>query len=441
MFSISKAQLDQLKALIATIESQPCLQAEQEPAPIDPQTLVVPVDQHEELVRGIPKRKQWNVCEQGVVQKFLDILQTHFFANQEQTNEFLSLFNHHKMVISGGTVLAAYQAHKNNEDVACLDLGDLDIFYSNDDYYSSSHYTHSLIKTLEGLGYKQIDDSHSYNTTPLLHKRAKLDPIERRKDYTSMKTVKHVQNFVNANDKVIQLIQVDYFAVRSHIRQFDLSCCQMYYMKGNIYQRSLYAELTAHNFMVLCWGDKDLMKDQKYVDRIRKYIQRGWKPVTEFSLHMHQAPQDIKEQLQLISTKPSIINITVVQPEQLLETVTQEIQKAQEFKTFSSTYQAIHTWIAAIKHWRFDTQIANKYKQQLRTQLDVLISLANDQQNLQSIVQSMFEIQDRRWIILKLIDHSDKFKTLFNSELIKQAVNHNFARDHIFFLKTVCSQS
>jgi len=68
---------------------------------------------------GIPREKQWKVCDDSVVRMFTQIVSQQFFNGDTQlTKQFLACFEtahkdikyNRNVVISGGTVVAAYQA-------------------------------------------------------------------------------------------------------------------------------------------------------------------------------------------------------------------------------------------------------------------------------------------------------------------------------------------
>ena len=295
---ISQAQLDQLKSLISLIEISPKV-SNVKP---HPSSLFIPKSQLNQVVRGFPVYKQWTVCDEGVTKTFKDILTYSFFDNDETlTQQFLSTFANSKdIIIAGGAVTAAYQAYKNGLDTRQNKYdGDIDIFYGKKT--AGARAAEDMEQVIQMCKYQPVyqDDACPQNPS---HKRSRMEQL---RDYESMKRISRIQYFdkPNANPidaKQIQLIQVDYEAVRSHVRTFDLSCCQMYYMQGKIYMREMYAQLTAANFMVLCWNN-DLYMDTKYVERIRKYMERGFTPVTQLEDHMRQAPEDIKEKMYLIT--------------------------------------------------------------------------------------------------------------------------------------------
>ncbi len=510
MFKISQAQLDQLKTLIATIESSG-IQADT--ANVSSYSLVNENPRKDELVNGFALDKQWQVCDVEVVYTFKQIVCDYFFDGSEEiTNKFFKCFEgkddyNRNVVISGGTVLAAYVAHKNKTFPSKKEIGDLDIFYVNQIFSVRDIETHIRV-----AGYTNKDDENvTYNYTQNGDETSNNKKKPRLDQYERMKRVKQVQNFTK-NDSKIQLIQTEYDAVRSHIREFDLSCCQMFYMSGKIYMRQIYADLTEQNCMVLCW-DKNLQTDTLYVERIRKYMARGWTPVTHFAHHidqapadfkqkmilkvyirelfaplteqkymlldkhrilatnkayvehvrtcmargwipvtqssfqMNQAPNDIKEKLIYLPTKQDVPVINVINVNDLIAQVQKAIETAKCYPSLEQFKRVIEVFVGALTHFQNDTQIANVHKAQLSSILQSILDFFGEAQSyldrqetdlvLSTIANSLFKVKDRRWIIMKLVEHASLFQRIVTDNFMNKVEVQKFTKEQFYLLKSI----
>jgi len=433
---------------------------------------------------GIPREKQWKVCDDSVVEMFTQIVSQQFFNGDTQlTKQFLACFEtahkdikyNRNVVISGGTVVAAYQAwldRKTLDQVAkearqareSLNPNDLDIFYQDDLFEDERHIQRIKQMLTNSTTYKELKggdcmSDYGNNDTNTKSDRSKRICVDSRTTaYLQMKRIKKITNYFNDQTQHIQFIQTEYKSVRSHIRTFDLSCCQMFYMGsgqgGKIYIREKYAELTAQKCMDLCW-DRDLTKDTKYANRIRKYIQRGWTPVTTYQIHLNTSSADIKEKIQICTPKEPTILFQIVHPLDSLKTVDKYVQSAlSKHASINDIVLAISCWVSAVQLWRHETQIANTYKAPLDSYLRMLCDIIKEHQVLfthhvqgselrvvHKLVHSMCKIQDRRWMLLAFMEYSDVpvVRQCFTDELLANAEHADlpFARDHLYMIKSI----
>ena len=364
---------------------------------------------------------------------------TQFFNGDEaRTNEFLACFTKYGgAAISGGTVLAAYQGWLDQTISIPFVVNDLDVFYCAN---GNPKTVASIRDQLQAANFSKS----------LLAKNYELQ------QYTTLETVRKVDNYVSNKGKIIQLIESNEPAVRTHIRGFDLSCCQMFFMNDNIYMRELYADLTAHKYMMLTWNH-DLSTTEKYANRVRKYMSRGWTPVSTHAIHWEKAPADIKAALVMVTEEtlkaptPAPVVFNIVRPENSIKEVGALIQRAREIQCtgtlYPTVFNAIRAWISAVSIWKDDTQISNVYKRPLSDQLVQICQLvdrfAGVPEGIQGLfVEMLFTAKDRRWILMLFADMKYKWlQNCFTDQVIAQAKQQQFARDHVYLMKSIQAQA
>lgn len=385
-------------------------------------------------VYNIPYKKQWDICEDHVVASFKTLLSSSFFESASRAEEFLSLISSRNIAIAGGSVLAAYVNDHTQ-------FGDIDIFHTpNED-------TKKLQTFLQAQGFVVVDDAKPSVSSLVVQKAAQ--PNKRlfyssspaiQNYYTNIKHLNSVTTYVNPQQRQIQLIEVAYDNVRTHIRNFDLSCCQIFYQSGSIYIRKMYAGMTAQRCMVLCWNN-DLMFDQRYANRIRKYRTRGWVPISDHLSHLKDCPSDIKvyELLDLHSSaQPRLISI-----DDLLDELKQTTEKA-FIHGEAETKTVLTKWMNVIDNLKGNKQIGNPIKTQLTTIFErmclILETPLQDSirgASCQSLVQQMLELKDNRWLLLHMLKHQSLFQPCFTNEIVVKAEQAGIARDNLLLIKSM----
>ena len=133
----------------------------------------------------------------------------------------------------------------------------------------------------------------------------------------------------------------------------------------------------------------------------------------------------------------------MIDPKQIVDLVHARIStsafKAVSFQEFQAL---IDMFIGAIMHFKDEIQIANVYKSKLKESLKLLLFYLHDscmyeEQLLLPLVKSIFDMKDRRWILLLFAEFTPLIQPYITEQLIVQAQQHNFARDHIYLLKSM----
>ena len=380
-----------------------------------------PASTHDSLVGTVPLRKQWKPL-QHIVAPFQQLVHS-YFETEEHTNTFLAFFNNRNMAIAGSSVVAAYTGQNS--------FNDLDIFYTPEANVQP------LLTFLGSHGFRAVQhDTNQYDVIPLMAKAKKqrFSSPSIQTYYDNIKHINKVTNFVrdnaDGNLQIIQCIEVAYSNVRSHIRNFDLSCCQMFYQTGCVYIRQLYAEITALKCMVLCW-ENDLRKDKRYAGRVEKYSKRGWTPYSSFPIH-----QEYSKTIRVLT------ELDVIQPKSIT-TLQDLLHQTETYIQFSKVNLAVKEWNNVVKNISEQKQISNVVKQQLSQIFDELCECIIQTQAYHealSIISYMVKCNDNRWLLLGMLKHQQIFKPYFDSAIYTLATKYGVSRENLLLIKSMMSE-
>ena len=356
----------------------------------------------------VPLCKQWDriTTDNAVILMGTILTDTFGIYDKDTINKMYHILQQSGAKIAGSAALACVT------DMA-FQPGDIDIFFSGDER-GSKGYQEMATLVLHQSGYLGTSwpvskFSNNKNTQDeLCIYKLNLDI----KDYCTVtyKTGRSIQ--------LIQLQDTERTSVRSFIRQFDLSCCQVFFDGIDFYIRSVYRDLTLNKFMVVC-KQTDVGKDTQLAERINKYTSRGFKAYTYYpELHVCAARDafrlDLKstvfeEQMEILFKHQPSAEVGV-----MLVSCWCEQMRASCFEVSKIANHVKHYFTKALK-----TILQNK----------TLTSTT-----LRLIFDILFCLHDIRWLLLVLSEEPCMLP-FFTDDNLKKAAERCFARDSLELFK------
>ena len=423
MYSLTQAQYDQLmnfsrqatevQQLLKSLQLVPASQSEVDQDKHFSSLLLQPYIDHENSPSCVPLCKQWDPLDNPVyVERMKRVLQG---VVGTSVDSIFNILQKSGAVIAGSAALACLMDDPN------FVPGDIDIFFP-----SGSRGKDGLLHMYNFLNHVGSNAVTVLDTNNLeqFHSSLCAEHVDELNGYKNNLGIKNIVNCeIHQTKQRIQLIQVancqngERTSLRTFIRKFDLSCCQVFFDGVTFFVRSLYRYLTLNKFMVVnkfC----DAMTDAKLVERINKYIQRGFKPYTFYpTLHTEVARDGLKV-LQTYTDAKALI-------QQLELIVKQQLSRDQ-------SVLALETWIQLALFYRTVLKIGNDTKHQLSSMLKAILAASTfiPDETISNVFNLLFQLKDIRWLLLILVDDA-KFSRCFTAQTFKLASEANFARDNL----------
>jgi len=213
-------------------------------------------------------------------------------------------------------------------------------------------------------------------------------------------------------------------SIRSFIRQFDLSCCQVFFDGIDFYIRSIYHHLTLNNFMLVC-KQTNISTDKQLAERVKKYINRGFKAYTNYS-NLHTA----------------YFNGGDIPVKDALMLKTKDHTYEQDMEILLKHQPSAEVGILLVSCWNEQvrklfvsnvSKIANHTKHYLTYALKIILQNKTlDSPTLETIFGWLFCLQDMRWLLL-ILSEQPQMLSFFTDDNLKRA--SHFARDNLQLFK------
>lgn len=426
MYTISQAQYDQLmqfskqaaevQELLKSLQLVPATQSEVEQDKKFRRLLFQPYYDHENSPSCVPLCKQWDPLDNPVYKERMIQLLTSAFG-QYHDNTFKGLFD---ILRKAGAVIAGSAALACVIEDSSFTPGDVDIFFPG-----TERGENGMTQMHDYLTTRGLNVTMTYpGDTPQFHKALCAENVDELNGYQNNLGVQTIVNCdIHQTSRRIQLIQLaqckgmERTHIRTFIRKFDLSCCQVFFDGITFFVRSLYRHLTLKKFMLVnkfC----DAKTDAKLVERINKYKQRGFKAYTLYpTFHNEVATDGVKVLQTYTDSNHSMEHLELM--------VKQQLSREQSIL-------ALTTWCELALTHKSVSKIGNDTKHELSNLLKAILASPTIilDESIHNVFNLLFQLKDIRWLLLILVDDA-KFSRCFTAQSFKLASEANFARDNL----------
>jgi hypothetical protein len=363
----------------------------------------------------VPLVKQWDILDNSLfvermTQLFTDAL------GKEHHHLIPGIFERlqkYRAVVAGSAALACIL-----EEPGFIP-GDIDIFFEG------THSGQEVFNEMLSFLTENVGVTFPYAEEPQFHTVNAAEHIDELSSYKNNLGIAKIHNCeIQGTNRRIQLILLaeckglERTSIRTFIRKFDLSCCQVFFNGKTFFVRSLYRYLTAHKFMLVNKNTK-AEKGSKLEERINKYVARGFKAYTFYpDLHSEVARDGLWQSAHFY--------------DDYYLTLTEKYESMSQ----DQCVLALANWSNMVMRYKLAPKIGNDTKHKFSDQLNTILAASNHIPNasITTVFDLLFKIKDIRWLLLILVNHI-KFVLCFSPENLKRALEANFARDNLQLFK------
>jgi len=372
----------------------------------------------------VPLCKQWDriTTDNAVILMGTILTDTFGVYDKDTINKMYHILQQSGAKIAGSAALACVTG-------MAFQPGDIDIFFSGDERGRKG--LEKMLCFIEDIG---LDDPM---TCPIkMSAWSSLDFNNKNTQdelctYSLNLDIKSCCTMTFNTGRCIQFIllkDTERTSIRSFIRQFDLSCCQVFFDGIDFYIRSVYRDLTLNKFMVVC-KQTDVLTDTQLAGRIKKYIDRKFKAYSYYpELHVGSSVIGVRDAFGL----------------RVKSTVCEE-----QMEILFNHQPSVEVGVMLVSCWYkqmldncFEvSKIANHIKHYFTNALKTILQNKTlSSTTLRLIFDILFCLHDIRWLLLVLSEEPCMLP-FFTEDNLKKAAERGFARDNLQLFKNKVAQA
>ena len=358
----------------------------------------------------VPLCKQWDrISSDNAVILMGTILTDTFGVYDKDTfNKMYHILQQSGAKIAGSAALACVT------DMA-FQPGDIDIFFSGDERGSKG--LRDMLALLQGHpNFVSLKASNPSDDFSIDNKHIDDELCVYKVNLGLMDIIGTISFKTGRTIQLIQLQDNERTTIRSFIRHFDLSCCQVFFDGIDFYIRSIYRDLTFNKFMLVC-KQTNVNTNEQLAKRINKYTSRGFKAFTYYpELHVGAARDAFR-----LDVKSTVF-------EEQMEILFKHQPSAEV------GVMLVSCWHEQVRDSCLDvSKIANHVKHYFTKALKTILQNKTlGSSTLRSIFDLMFALQDIRWLLL-VLSEEPCMNPYFTQDILKRT--SHFARDNLQLFK------
>jgi hypothetical protein len=367
----------------------------------------------------VPLCKQWDrISSDNAVILMGTILTDTFGVYDKDTfNKMYHILQQSGAKIAGSAALACVT------DMA-FQPGDIDIFFSGDERGSKG--LRDMLALLQGHpNFVSLKASNPSDDFSIDNKHIDDELCVYKVNLGLMDIIGTISFKTGRTIQLIQLQDTERTTIRSFIRHFDLSCCQVFFDGIDFYIRSVYRDLTFNKFMLVC-KQTNVNTNEQLAKRINKYTSRGFKAFTYYpELHVGAARDAFR-----LDVKSTVF-------EEQMEILFKH-QPSSEVGVM-----LVSCWHEQVRDSCLDvSKIANHVKHYFTKALKTILQNKTlGSSTLRSIFDLMFALQDIRWLLLVLSEEPCMLPFFTEENCKRASADGAFARDSLQLFKNKVAQA